>query len=184
MTCVSVDYGGAMIENKMEEWKIIENFPSYEVSSLGRVRNLKTGKIRKPVVHHSGYLQLNLVKEDGSKKTVYIHRVVAFAFCNPPKNWKELTVNHKDGNKENVEATNLEWISMSDNLKHARLTGLNPIDGEMNGRALLTAEQVLWIRNVYIPRDKEFGQKALAEKFNVSKATISHIITRRTWTEI
>lgn len=54
MTYVSVGYGGAMIENKMEEWKIIDDFPSYEVSSLGRVRNLKTGKIRKPVVHHSG----------------------------------------------------------------------------------------------------------------------------------
>lgn len=64
----------------MELWKVIDDFPSYEVSNLGRVRNLKTKRVRKAVKHHSGYLQLNLVQEDKSKKVVYIHRLVAFSF--------------------------------------------------------------------------------------------------------
>lgn len=166
----------------MELWKVIDDFPSYEVSNLGRVRNLKTKRVRKAVKHHSGYLQLNLVQEDKSKKVVSIHRLVAFAFCNPPDNWKDLTVNHKDGIKENVEATNLEWVSLEDNLKHARDTFLNIVKGSSNGRSKLTEEDVLKIRGYY--DNSLLSQKELAIMYKVSKATINLIVNRKTWKHI
>lgn len=54
-------------------------------------------------------------------------------FCNPPCNYKELTVNHIDGNKRNNDFSNLEWCTHLENNKHARENGLNNIS-ESNSR--------------------------------------------------
>lgn len=63
------------------------------------------------------YLQIN-----GKKKVMKIHRLVAELFVPNPDNKRE--VNHKDGNKRNNNADNLEWCTRSENLKHAYRTGL------------------------------------------------------------
>ena len=58
-------------------------------------------------------------------KNYLVHRIVAETFlCN--KN-KLLEVNHIDGNKKNNSVTNLEWVTRSQNIKHAYITGLNKI---------------------------------------------------------
>ena len=59
-----------------EIWKVIDDFPSYEVSDQGRVRNKKTGKFRSFSKNH-GYLQVDLYP---GGKTFTIHRLVAEAF--------------------------------------------------------------------------------------------------------
>lgn len=89
----------------MKEEKIIEGFPNYTISSEGVVFNLRTQKIQKLQTDRDGYMVVNL-SNDGIKKRKRVHRLVATAFI--PTDDYSLTVNHKDGNKQNNSVDNLE----------------------------------------------------------------------------
>ena len=106
----------------MEEiWKGIKDYPKYEVSNLGRIRNIKTGRILKP--NFSGrYYSVELFNETGSKRK-NIHRLVAEAFVER-KSGQDV-VNHIDGNSFNNSASNLEWCTVTENNIHAIKNGLN-----------------------------------------------------------
>jgi len=67
-------------------------------------------------VDRTGYLRFNLCKE-GATKSVAAHRLVALAFIPNPENKR--TVNHKNGNKTDNNVENLEWMTHSENHKHA-----------------------------------------------------------------
>ena len=102
----------------MEHWKSIVGYEGiYEVSDMGNVRSLKFGKqkIRKPGKNNRGYLCVNLCK-DGEVKSMKVHRLVAEAFIPNPNNLD--TVNHKDENKLNNAASNLEWMTRADNINY------------------------------------------------------------------
>ena len=102
----------------MEHWKSIAGYEGlYEVSDLGRVKSLKFGKekILKPRETHGGYLKVALCK-DGKVEQSKIHRLVAKAFIQNPNNLD--TVNHKDEVKTNNNVSNLEWMSMRDNINY------------------------------------------------------------------
>lgn len=119
----------------MEEWRDVPGFPGYQVSNIGRVRTYNKitssarfsirhwkSRILKQKMHHKDhYLRVDLWK-DGAPHTVLVHRLVADAFI--PTDDNGLTVNHIDGNKSNNCRENLEWVSLSDNIRHAFRTGL------------------------------------------------------------
>lgn len=107
---------------KNEEWRTIDGHTKYQVSNLGRIRDQTKGAMRKPTVNSSNYKKTVM---DG--KNLYIHRLVAIAFIDNPDNLPE--VNHKDGNKWNNKVDNLEWVSKSDNAKHAVSMGLRDVNG-------------------------------------------------------
>lgn len=88
-----------------ENWKKINDYPNYEISNLGNVKNAK-GKILKHRINKGGYLDINLYK-DGKSKSYLIHRLVAEAFIDNPNNLPQ--VNHKDENRQNNSVENLEW---------------------------------------------------------------------------
>jgi hypothetical protein len=93
----------------------------YDISDKGGcVRYRPTGRILRPQPL-GGYLGVCMATEDW-KKTATIHRLVASTFL--PGGSPELVVNHKDGNKFNNDADNLEWVSPSENCVHAVQTGL------------------------------------------------------------
>lgn len=116
--------------NDHEEWREIPENNNYEVSNLGRVRSknriinqfgrkqnydrIMQGKILKPRKQNGGYLLVWLCK-DGECKAYTVHRLVAKCFVTGNGN----DVNHKDGNKENNRADNLEWVNRAENIKHA-----------------------------------------------------------------
>jgi len=92
-------------------------YTRYEVSNLGRVRNARTGLVLRPRKHNWGYQQVALFYK-GQRKDCYIHDLVATAFV---EGWREgLEVNHKNGVKTDNRAENLEWVSSSENHRHAR----------------------------------------------------------------
>jgi hypothetical protein len=109
------------------------------------------------------------------KRVFRIHRAVAETFI--PYEEGKHHINHKDGNKLNNNAYNLEWVTPQENTRHAYDTGLAAAKrGVDNSGSKLTAEQVKYIREHYIPRDKEYGCRVLAKKFKVRHSVISKII--------
>ena len=98
-----------------EEWKIIGEAPNYAVSNFGRIKNVKTGRIRKASPTNLGYLQVGL-NQNGKTLFRLVHRLVAQAFIPNPKELPE--VNHKDFNKNNNSIDNLEWVNHKTNMTH------------------------------------------------------------------
>lgn len=94
-----------------EKWKTVAKRPKYEVSNLGRVRNKATGEIKAIRRGKTGYCITDL--KNGKKMTAYIHRLVAEAFVPNPGHLP--CVNHKDENKANNTAENLEWCTVAYN---------------------------------------------------------------------
>lgn len=94
----------------------------YYVDDIGNIYSQRTGKILKPHLGNKGYLILTLSNK-GVRKTAIVHRVVAMARIQNPKNLAQ--VNHKDGNKLNNHVSNLEWCTGHENIQHAYKTGLN-----------------------------------------------------------
>lgn len=107
----------------MERWLSCKEIPTYEVSSEGRVRNSKTGRLMKTSVNSKGYPQVCL-HSACKQYTRPIHRLVADAFYDGDHTG--LDVNHIDGNKTNNHISNLEWCTRQENLRHAYDTGLKP----------------------------------------------------------
>ena len=101
-------------------WKPVSGY-KYLVSDAGEVYSLITDRVLKPQSNNKGYLYLKL-HHWGKIKAVSIHRLVAQAFIPNPKNLPQ--VNHKDGNKQNNNVDNLEWVTGKQNRLHAYRTGL------------------------------------------------------------
>lgn len=96
-----------------EIWKEISGFEGeYAISSKGRVKNLKTGRILVANDNGAGYRRITL-----KGKHYSIHRLVALAFIPNPDNLPQ--VNHIDERKDNNDVSNLEWCSKSYNVNYS-----------------------------------------------------------------
>lgn len=101
-------------------FKKIAGYEGYEVSKDGLVFSTKTGKYLKPNLTKCGYHTVSINKKPGAKfDTVKVHRLVAKTHITNPNPRKFDIVNHKDGNKTNNKASNLEWIDQKGNARHA-----------------------------------------------------------------
>jgi HNH endonuclease/NUMOD4 motif len=96
------------------EWRDIEGFDGrYQVSDTGLVRNASRLLSQHRV--NSGYWVVYLWPRT-VQSTWLVHRLVALAFIANPENLPE--VNHKDGDKNNCSAINLEWCTRLENVRH------------------------------------------------------------------
>lgn len=185
------------MENIIEEWKPCPEYENvYEISNLGRLKSkpvfvqndsifgdeggyIKHIKLKNQTINRYGYMTSKLCF-NGKCRRLTIHRLVAKAFIPNPKKYSQ--VNHIDGNKKNNVISNLEWVSPSQNTKHAWDTGLINADhmkGSNHHNSKVTEEIVKDIR-----ANKILKRKDLAEKYNISVYTVNDIINRKTWTHV
>lgn len=88
---------------------------TYAVSNLGRVKNIKTGKILKQWKKDTGYMCIGLTK-NGKTKTYLVHRLVLETFKANPNNKPQ--VNHINEDKTDNRLNNLEWATPAENANH------------------------------------------------------------------
>lgn len=94
----------------------------YEVDTEGNVYSLRFNRKLSPKNNWDGYLRIQLW-DHGKCKFVAIHRLIAEAFVPNPDN--KPFINHKNGNKQDNRAENLEWCTQQDNIRHAWANGLS-----------------------------------------------------------
>jgi len=162
----------------MELWKIINEFPDYAVSNMGRIKRIKNrrtskvGKILKLQNNSCGYKQINLYL-NGKMHTKYIHLLVLKTF-DGVDSYKPFC-NHDDGDKTNNKLDNLEWVTQSENEKHAYKIGLKkPV---INSK--LSLNEVNEIRKLL--SENNYTQKTISKMFNVSHQLISLIKLNKIW---
>lgn len=168
----------------MEEWKPVVGYENlYEVSSFGRIRSLtRIQKTRRCIQRWNGimlsaYIDTNGYKyvglsKNGKKKKTALHVIVLNAFCRE-KNHGEIAL-HNDGVRTNCVPSNLRWGTYAENYKDSVLHGTDN-SGERNGNAILTLENVEWIR------DSKQSSIELSKVFCVASSTIRAIRLRQNW---
>lgn len=156
----------------------------YSVSNEGRVMRTKprniirravssraktfTPSVNKQQIDRQGYAVLR-IGPTGAQKSVLVHRLVATAFLPNPN--QHQFVNHIDGVKTNNNVKNLEWVTKSQNAKHAVRMGLVRVPGT----AKLTKSAVLAIR-----KDTRIN-RLIAGDYGIHHSNVSCIKARKTW---
>lgn len=157
----------------MEMWKVIDSFPQYAVSTLGRVRS-RRGFLKPVLKKQTGYLVVTL-RRRGKRFQPLIHSLVLEAFVGPRPEGHQAC--HNNGKRNDPRLENLRWDTVKGNHADRDRHGTT-IRGEKSPFAKLTTEQVHEIRRA------EQNQPALAKKFGVSQVLISRIQLRKMWRHI
>lgn len=148
-----------------EVWKDIEGYEGlYQISNLGRVKRVTTGRILKGGKDKDGYLMVKLYKNNirSNKK---IHRLVAEAFIPNPENKPQ--VNHADENKTNNSLDNLEWMTAKENINH----------GTHNERVSKTMSIPIIATNLKTGESQEFyGASECARQLGLYQQHISAVL--------
>ncbi|MCB5173631.1 NUMOD4 domain-containing protein [Microvirga lenta] len=169
-----------------EIWKPVARHEGrYEVSNNGRVRSLDRtvtysdgrialfkGRVLSEARGASGYLTVTL---DRGKRAL-VHRLVAETFLSRPDG--ATVVNHKNGDKRDNRAENLEWGDYTHNNRHARETGLIKQHGENCNLSRYSDQLVAAIRRVHARYDCTYRELALL--FDISEMQAADIVKGRT----
>lgn len=169
-----------------ELWKVVKNYPDYEVSDKGQVRSYKKGYLHLLKPGSNGNYPLVFLYNEKGRVVIYIHTLVLEAFVGFCPMYYE--ANHKDGHKANNYVSNLEWITSSQNKKHAYqmdlrrptcnfkdITGENHPHTKLKNKDVWMIKKLLWY---------EYSRKNIAKKFKVSYDVIRDIDRWRNWTHI
>jgi hypothetical protein len=166
-----------------ENWLAIEGYEGrYAVSDQGNVMSMNFAKSGLP-----GLLKFNLsrgyqtveLQTGPVKKRFTVHRLVAGAFIGPRP--EGMQINHIDGVKANNAASNLEYVTPSENQKHSFRIGLQSLRGEKHTRAKLTDEAICDIRARCASGET---QTAVAKFYGVSQSAINLVVRRKRWAHI
>jgi hypothetical protein len=151
------------------------------VSTIGEIfskpNKRNEGNLLNPTIDPNGY-KIFCHQDNGSYRTLAVHRAVALAFV-PPVAGKNC-VNHKDSNRLNNRAENLEWVTRAENYQHGVIYGNVDIyrtRGEKHGMAKLTRIKVINIRHC----QTAITSKDLGALYGVSGSTVRSIWRRETW---
>lgn len=142
--------------------KPIPQYPEHSISECGKYIINGRGRVitqsgQKINGKETGYIYSTVFAMDYSyNKRVAVHRLVAYTWLPAPLSAKYVWINHKDGNKANNHASNLEWSTISQNIQHAFDTGLKVakrgVESPLYGRKHS-------LKTKSIMRDQKMGRK-------------------------
>lgn len=170
----------------MEIYKDIKGYEGrFQVSNYGNVKAVKRiinnkynvnrvieDIVLKPSICNGGYYFVSLTDSNGIKKRIRIHRLVADNFLSNIDS--KIDVNHIDGNKKNNHVSNLEWITRSENIKHAYKNNLR----KPNKKLTDEEASIIKYKIIGVP------QRILAQAFNCSQMVISNIKNNKTYQNV
>ena len=154
-----------------EVWRDVDGSDGfYRVSNFGRVKSFhgKCVRFLKLRTVNSGYVMAMLCL-GGKSYFKTVHRLVAKAFIPNPDAKPE--VNHIDDNKLNNRADNLEWVTHTENMRHAHATGLMKVGIEKSTVRKLSRKQAQYV----CENPDGLSQNRLAKNFGVSRQIISQV---------
>ena len=165
-----------------ELWRVSAQSPYYEVSTLGRVRRAlpgngtKPGRILSNTPMNTGYVIIRLCERKRyQKQLVHLMVLSTFIGSRPPKH----ECNHKNGIKHDNRLNNLEWVTRSENHRHAFRIGLSVakhgVNHSMAKLTLLQARKIKYAKS---------GIRALARKFQITYAMAKRIRNGKNWREL
>lgn len=160
----------------IEKFKKIKGYSHYRIYSNGRIYSEFINRYITPTEDSSNYLQNTLVDDNGNRKTIKTHRLVAMAFLPNPENLPD--VNHKDFNRKNNNVGNLEWCTEKYNTQYTALYNIDNNKESYMKLSPLTEEQVLLIPTLL---NYGFSVKLISKLYKVGHITIRNIITGKTW---
>ena len=140
------------------------------VSNRGNVKD-RNGNVRKMHTSNSGYYRIAL-SMNGKRVNQSVHRLVAEYFCCGKQDGYQ--VNHIDGNKTNNAADNLQWVSPSENTKHA----YDKLGKKPSFRAVVPNTEIPAILK---RRDMGDTYEEIAKDYGVSGSAIRNRLKRKTW---
>ena len=186
-------------EQPQVEYRDVAGFPGYRVGNDGSVwscykrvgsRMIGIGSPRRalsdewhplaPVTDRKNRPTVQLCRE-GRAYRRHIHRLVLEAFVGPCPQGMECC-HFPDRDPSNNRLDNLQWGTPSENWADRFVHGTD-FRGEKSPSAKLTQEDVRYIRTVYVPGCRRFGQGALSRKYGVDQSTISLIISGKNWSD-
>lgn len=157
---------------------------TYRIYEDGRIQNETNGKWIKgtSITKNNRYVKVHL-GADHVSKFLPLHRLVATIFIPNPDNLPQ--INHKDGNRYNNSASNLEWCTAKHNIRHCWDSGMHMKQhGEMIGTHKLTAEEALFI---YSYRDSGLTPTQFLRRFkhiDISRTVVTSIWKGRSWATV
>lgn len=101
---------------KQKQWRLIPSFSRYQVSRTGAVRRTKDKRPMKQQTNKHGYKTLNLVNDEGLRRSRGVHQLVCTAFHGLGPSSRSV-VRHINGTKTDNRAENLYWGSQSANMR-------------------------------------------------------------------
>lgn len=164
-----------------EQWRAVVGYEGfYEVSDLGRVRSLHTGKVRAPGKLKSGYRVVPLYKH-GVQQNNMLSRLVLAAFVGvAPTEAHQAAHNNGDVSDNTLE--NLRWATPTENNADKKRHGTDVVRvGESLGRGVLTAHAVDRIRDL---RKAGHTLQAIADWVGTANSNVCYVLQGRTWSHV
>jgi len=158
----------------------------YSISNHGNVlshqkkdgaNRIRGDMLLKPIINSRGYYRVTLYDERGKQSIAQIHRLVIKSFVNGESNERDCA-NHKDLNKLNNNASNLEWCSKRENTIHAHKSGRFIVTRNLLGGAKINLELANEIRDRFIT---EKNKPKLAAEYGLTRSTIYKIVNNLIW---
>ena len=162
----------------MTDVAMLPKYPNYGIGKDGRIYSYKSFRwLSNKAKTRQGYPQIHLYV-GGRPRVFLVHRLIAEAWKIKPS-WAT-EVNHKNGDKTDNRASNLEWVTRAMNAKHAGEIGLMPV-GSNHGGSKLSESDVLEIRQAYADGE---SQVSIARNYPVGRAMIGFIVRRESWQHV
>lgn len=151
----------------------------YYVTEDGRVYSDFMKKYLSTMLDKDGYVKVRLTSTDNRRHRYSIHRLVMENYC-PVENMNSLQINHKDGNKQNNNLSNLEWCTCQENINHACVNGLRHNQkGENNNGHKYSEETILKVIDML--KSKKYTGKQIDDVFGFPSDYSNSIRRKERW---